>query len=67
MTADTKLAKASCDSLSGNPNDICMAGAKGDEKIALAESQAEAEVRAAAAEAAKADGKKGAAKSGGAP
>lgn len=40
IAADYKLAKASCDSLSGNPNDICMAGAKGNEKIALAELEA---------------------------
>lgn len=40
IAADYKLAKASCDSLSGNPNDICMAGAKGNEKVALAELEA---------------------------
>ena len=35
-----KLAKADCASLSGNPGDICMAEAKGDEKVALAELEA---------------------------
>ncbi len=35
-----KLAKAECASLSGNPSDICMAGARGDEKVALAELEA---------------------------
>ncbi|MBW8329741.1 MAG: hypothetical protein K0M48_11505 [Thiobacillus sp.] len=40
IASDYKLAKASCDSLSGNPNDICMAGAKGNEKVALAELEA---------------------------
>ncbi len=40
IAADYKLAKVSCDSLSGNPNDICMAGAKGNEKVALAELEA---------------------------
>jgi hypothetical protein len=35
-----KLAKADCAALSGNPSDICMAGAKGDEKVALAELEA---------------------------
>lgn len=35
-----KLAKADCASLSGNPGDICMAGAKGDETVALAELEA---------------------------
>jgi hypothetical protein len=40
IASDFKLAKASCDSLSGNPNDICMAGAKGNEKVALAELEA---------------------------
>lgn len=40
IAADYKRAKAGCDSLSGNPNDICIASAKGDEKIALAELEA---------------------------
>ena len=40
ITAEYKLAKASCASLSGNPKDICMAGAKGNEKVALAELEA---------------------------
>ena len=40
ITAEYKLAKASCASLSGNPKDICMAGAKGNEKAALAELEA---------------------------
>lgn len=35
-----KLAKADCASLSGNPGDICMAEAKGDERVALAELEA---------------------------
>lgn len=34
------LAKADCASLSGNPSDICMAGAEGDQKVALAELEA---------------------------
>jgi hypothetical protein len=40
ITAEYKLAKAGCASLSGNPSDICMAGAKGDEKVAMAELEA---------------------------
>jgi hypothetical protein len=36
ITAESKLARASCASLSGNPNDICMAGVEGNEKFALA-------------------------------
>ena len=40
ITAEYKLAKANCASLSGNPKDICMAGAKGNEKAALAELEA---------------------------
>jgi hypothetical protein len=35
-----KLAKADCASLSGNPSYICIAGAEGDEKVALAELEA---------------------------
>ena len=40
ISAEYKLAKAGCNSLSGNPNDICMAGAKGNERVALAELEA---------------------------
>jgi len=40
ITAGYKVAKAGCASLSGNPNDICMAGAKGNEKVAMAELEA---------------------------
>lgn len=38
--AEYKTAKATCDSLSGNANDICKAQAKGNEKVALAELEA---------------------------
>jgi hypothetical protein len=37
IAAEYKSAKAGCASLSGNPNDICMAEAKGREKVARAE------------------------------
>jgi len=37
ITAEYKLAKANCASLSGNLKDICMADAKGKEKVAKAE------------------------------
>lgn len=37
IAAEYKSAKTGCDSLSGNANDICMAEAKGREKIARAE------------------------------
>jgi hypothetical protein len=37
IAAEYKAAKAACGSLSGNRNDICMAEAKGKEKVALAE------------------------------
>ena len=37
ISADAKAAKARCDNLSGNTKDICMAEAKGKEKIAKAE------------------------------
>lgn len=40
ISVDTKSAKIACDALSGNPKDICMAQAKGGEKIAKAELQA---------------------------
>ncbi len=40
IAAKYQLAKADCASLSGNPGDICMAGAKGDEKVTLAELEA---------------------------
>lgn len=40
IAADYKLAKASCDSLSGNSNDICMADAKGSANVALADLEA---------------------------
>jgi hypothetical protein len=38
--AEYKVAKAGCASLSGNPNDICVAEAKGKEKVAMAELEA---------------------------
>jgi len=37
IAAEYTMAKAGCATLSGNPNDICMAGAKGNEKVALAD------------------------------
>jgi len=37
IAAEYKSAKAGCASLSGNPNDICVAEAKGKEKVARAE------------------------------
>lgn len=37
ISADYKSAKAACDALSANPKDICIAQAKGAEKIAKAE------------------------------
>ncbi|HVK56483.1 MAG TPA: hypothetical protein VM532_15830 [Burkholderiales bacterium] len=37
IAAEYKLAKAGCASLSGNPNDICIVEAKGKEKVATAE------------------------------
>jgi hypothetical protein len=37
IAAEYKSAKAGCGSLSGNQNDICMAEAKGKEKVALTE------------------------------
>jgi len=37
IAADYKAAKASCDSMSGNAKDICVAEAKGREKVAKAE------------------------------
>jgi len=40
ITAEYKLAKTGCASLSGNPKDICMAEAKGKEKVAKAELEA---------------------------
>ena len=40
ITAGYTVAKAGCALLSGNPNDICMAGAKGNEKVAMAELEA---------------------------
>jgi hypothetical protein len=40
ITAEYKLAKAGCASLSGNPNDICVAEAKGKENVAMAELEA---------------------------
>src|ERR1043165_3050074 len=41
IEADYKAAKASCDSLSGNAKDICVAEAKGKEKVAKAELEAQ--------------------------
>lgn len=40
IAAEYKSARAGCDSLSGNPKDICEAEAKGSEKIAKAELEA---------------------------
>jgi len=40
ISADYKTAKAHCNSLSGNANDVCMAEAKGKEKVAKAELEA---------------------------
>jgi len=40
ISAEYKLAKTGCDSLSGNAKDICVAEAKGKEKIARAELEA---------------------------
>ena len=40
ITAEYKSAKAGCASLSGNPNDTCMAEAKGNEKVERAELEA---------------------------
>jgi len=37
ISADYKAAKASCGSLSGNASDICVADAKGKEKVAMAD------------------------------
>lgn len=37
ISADYKAAKAACDALSANPKDICVAQAKGAEKIAKVE------------------------------
>jgi hypothetical protein len=40
ISAEYKLAKTSCASLSGNAKDICVAEAKGNEKVARAELEA---------------------------
>lgn len=40
ISADYKAAKSGCGSLSGNANDICVAEAKGKEKVALADLEA---------------------------
>lgn len=40
IAARYKSARADCASLSGNPNDICVAEAKGKEKVALADLEA---------------------------
>ena len=40
IEAEYKKDKANCESLSGNPKDICMAEAKGKEKVAKAEFEA---------------------------
>lgn len=40
IAAEYKSAKAGCASLSGNPNDICVATAKGQEKVARADLEA---------------------------
>ena len=41
IEAEYKADKAKCDSLSGNAKDICMAEAKGKEKVAKAELEAQ--------------------------
>ena len=40
IAAEYKLAKTGCAPLAGNPSDICLAEAKGKEKVALAELEA---------------------------
>ena len=40
IAAEYKFAKANCKSLSGNANDVCIAEAKGKEKIAKADLEA---------------------------
>lgn len=40
ISAEYKTAKSSCGSLSGNASDICVAQAKGNEKVALADLEA---------------------------
>lgn len=40
ISADFKAAKQTCDSRSGNAKDVCMAEAKGQEKVAKAELEA---------------------------
>lgn len=40
ISAEYKTAKASCGSLAGNASDICVAQAKGSEKVALADLEA---------------------------
>jgi hypothetical protein len=40
IAAEYKSTKAACDSLSGNKSDICVADAKGKEKVAIAELEA---------------------------
>jgi hypothetical protein len=40
IAAEYKLAKTNCGTLSGNPKDICVAEAKGTEKVALADLEA---------------------------
>lgn len=40
ISADYRSAKSSCDSLSGNKSDICIAEAKGAEKVAMADLKA---------------------------
>ena len=40
IAAEYKSAKAACDSLSGNTSDICVAEAKGTEKVAIADLEA---------------------------
>lgn len=41
ISSDYKAAKIACDSLSGNANDICEVEAQGNEKVALAELEAQ--------------------------
>lgn len=41
ISAEGKASKEACDSLSGNAKDICVAGAKGKENIAMADHEAQ--------------------------
>ena len=45
VAAEYKSAEAGCDSLSANAKDVCMAEAKGKQKVAKAELEASAKTR----------------------